>query len=189
MLSASRLVGLLAEPDRRRVVAAMILGAGNRSDIAADAGLAVRATSAALDRLVGAGLVEDLGDDHFALLAQAFALAARAEAPPPADTAFPDEDTERRKILDRAFVNGRLDRMPAKRSHRLIVLDHLAQRFEPGRRYSEKQVNAVLAAVDPDTATLRRYLIDEAMLDRAAGEYWRIGGSFEIGQMAHPLEG
>ncbi|MEM7275130.1 MAG: DUF2087 domain-containing protein [Actinomycetota bacterium] len=175
-LSAGRLVGLLAGPERRRVVAAMILGATSRDDIAAQAGLDTRAVVDALDRLVGAGLVEDGEDGTYLLLAQAFERAARAEAPAPEPTAFPDEVDDRRRILDRAFADGRLARMPAKRSHRLIVLDQLVQRFEPGRRYTEKQVNAVLAAVDPDTAALRRYLVDEAMLDRADGEYWRIGG-------------
>ena len=38
----------------------------------------------------------------------------------------------------------------------------------------------VWAEVDADTATLRRYLVDEAMLDRADGEYWRIGGTFPV---------
>jgi hypothetical protein len=31
-----------------------------------------------------------------------------------------------------------------------------------------------------DTAALRRYLVDEGLLDREAGEYWRAGGSFDI---------
>jgi hypothetical protein len=68
--------------------------------------------------------------------------------------------------------------MPAKHSRRLVVLDHIAQRFEPGERYSERQVNAMLAPVDADVAALRRYLVDERLLDRADGEYWRIGGTF-----------
>jgi hypothetical protein len=35
----------------------------------------------------------------------------------------------------------------------------------------------MLARRHPDTATLRRYLVDEGLLDRAGGEYWRIGGT------------
>ena len=57
------------------------------------------------------------------------------------------------------------------------MLDWLAQDFEPGERYTERQVNAILARRHPDTATLRRYLVDEDLLDRAGGEYWRIGGT------------
>ena len=79
--------------------------------------------------------------------------------------------------LQAAFTDGRLDALPTKRTKRLVVLDHLAQRFEPGERYTERQVNASLAQVSADTATLRRYLVDEGFLDRAGGEYWRSGGT------------
>ena len=58
-----------------------------------------------------------------------------------------------------------------------MVLDWLVQAFEPGVRYSEREVNDVIGARHPDTAAFRRYLVDEGMLDRAGGTYWRSGGS------------
>ncbi len=67
--------------------------------------------------------------------------------------------------------------MPTKRTKRLDLLDHLAQRFDPGRRYTESEVNALLVEVSEDYVTLRRYLVDERFLDRADGEYWRSGGT------------
>ena len=76
------------------------------------------------------------------------------------------------------FVRGqRLVAMPVKQAKRLVVLDWLAQDFEPGRRYSERMVNAIIAEHHPDTAALRRALVDHGFLDRTAGEYWRCGGS------------
>lgn len=75
--------------------------------------------------------------------------------------------------------NGRLERMPAKRSRRLVVLDQVARTFEPGLRYPEREVNDVLRAFWPDYAALRRYLVDEGFLDRADGVYWRAGGTVE----------
>lgn len=172
------LVGMLADPTRRAVFAAMVLGDEETTSIADRIGAAKRDTMVAIDRLVSGGLVEELEPGRFHLLAGAFQLAARRESPPDEPSAFGDETEDRRRILDRAIVEGRLVAMPAKHSRRLVVLDHIAQRFEPGRRYSERQVNAVLAAIDPDTATLRRYLVDERLLDRDGGEYWRIGGTF-----------
>ena len=74
---------------------------------------------------------------------------------------------------------GRLKSIPAARAKRLVVLDHLAQSFEPGRRYPEKTVNGILAEFNDDTAALRRYLVDEGFLTRERGYYWRIGGRFE----------
>lgn len=70
--------------------------------------------------------------------------------------------------------------MPAKRNKRLIVLDHIAQSFEPGRKYREKDVNAILGHVHPDYAALRRYLVDEEFLTREANVYWRSGGTFGV---------
>jgi hypothetical protein len=81
----------------------------------------------------------------------------------------------------RAFFDaqGRLVTVPAKRGKRLVVLDHLAQRFEPGERYSESEVNNRLREAHDDVAALRRYLVDEGFLSREAGVYWRTGGSVE----------
>ena len=47
-------------------------------------------------------------------------------------------------------------------------------------RYPEAEVNALLQRVHPDTAALRRYLVDEGFMARADGVYWRIGGSLEV---------
>ena len=82
-----------------------------------------------------------------------------------------------RNFLDE---DGRLHTIPSKRSKLLVVLDHLAQRFEPGKVYPEKDVNAILEAFHPDYAALRRYLVEDAFLTREDGYYWRSGGTFDV---------
>lgn len=72
--------------------------------------------------------------------------------------------------------DGKIEAMPAKQSRRRQLLAEVAQAFEPGIRYPERRVNDVLGAMFPDYAALRRYLVDEDFLDRANGEYWRVGG-------------
>jgi hypothetical protein len=80
--------------------------------------------------------------------------------------------------VERAFwKDGRLARLPAKRAKRLLVLDRLAQRFEPGRAYLEAHVNQLLISAHPDYAMVRRALVDEGFLARENGWYWRIGGT------------
>ena len=81
------------------------------------------------------------------------------------------------EIVDRFIRDGRLVTMPAKRSRRLIVFDHIAQLFGPGVRYSESAVNRELRNLHEDYAALRRYLVDEGFLERQDGMYWRSGGS------------
>ena len=77
-------------------------------------------------------------------------------------------------------ADGRVPTIPSKRHKLLVVLDYLAQRFEPGVRYPETEVNDILAAFHPDYAALRRYLVDNGFLDRADNMYWRSGGSVDV---------
>src|SRR5436309_721835 len=56
--------------------------------------------------------------------------------------------------------DGRLRQIPTKHSKLLVVLDHLSQSFEPGRRYPESGVNEILTRFHPDYAALRRYLAE-----------------------------
>src|SRR3954468_21833055 len=83
-----------------------------------------------------------------------------------------------RDAVLRAFLapDGTLTSIPTKIRKRLVILDLLAQQFEPGERYDETQVNNRLRAFHPDVAALRRYLVEEGFLDRADGLYWRSGG-------------
>jgi hypothetical protein len=183
VLSAEALAGLLADDDRRAVAAALILGAAGLADVTRATGLDPARAAKALGRLVDGGLVERGADGSVVLLGRAFALAARAAAaarPAPELEDVAGMPAEAAKVL-RTFVrDGRLTRIPTTRSKRLVVLDRLAQEFEPGERYSERSVNLVLADWHPDTASLRRYLVDEGFLTREGGEYWRIGGSVPV---------
>jgi len=79
----------------------------------------------------------------------------------------------------RPFIrDGRITAVPAKRDRRRLLLDQVAQAFEPGRKYSEAAVDEVLKAIFDDHCALRRYLVDEAFMSRnAAGLYWRAGGT------------
>jgi hypothetical protein len=135
----------------------------------------------ALNRLTTAGLVLEERNEYL-LLEAAFAFAARAAAtarPRPALDEHGDAPPDEARVL-RAFVrDGRLTSIPSSWGKRRVVLEWLAQRFEPGLRYSEAEVNLSLMQVHPDNAALRRYLVDDGFLSRDHGEYWRSGGRVE----------
>ena len=76
--------------------------------------------------------------------------------------------------------DGSLEQIPSKHSKRLVVLDHIAQSFEPGQRYEEAEVDLVLRRFHPDHAALRRYLVENGFLAREANVYWRSGGTFDV---------
>jgi hypothetical protein len=80
-------------------------------------------------------------------------------------------------VLRTFMRDGRITTLPAKRSRRLVLLDHVAQMFDVGVRYAEGEVNRTLRSVHDDYAALRRYLVDEGFLSRENGQYWRSGGT------------
>jgi hypothetical protein len=181
LIDAGLLAGLLADPTRLRVCAALVLGARDLDEIKTTTGLGARLVGRALSRLIDSGLViRDDGGHHW-LVEDAFRQAAIAAAPDAKPALF-DAPEDATRVL-RSFVrDGRLASIPAARSKRLVVLDYIVQEFEPGRRYTEHEVNAVLARWHDDIASLRRYLVDEEFLQRDNGgrAYWRAGGSFDV---------
>lgn len=64
--------------------------------------------------------------------------------------------------------------IPAQLKKRLIILEQLAQEFEPEREYSEHEVNQVLLEFHEDVASLRRGLISHGFMERERGVYWRV---------------
>jgi len=76
----------------------------------------------------------------------------------------------------RAYTQaGKITSLPAKRSRLIVLLRWLAGLFEPGRMYSEAEVNTVIKSVyETDFVSLRRDLIDMGYLrrERGGGKYW-----------------
>ncbi len=177
-LDAAALVGLLADDHRRKVVAAIELGAMHFDDVVVATGLTSVQVAKALGRLVEAGLVTT-GDDALVVAGASFQRAARQASTRPASTEFDDQPEDSRKVLRAFVVDGRLQSIPAANGKRMIILDWLAQEFEPGSTYSEKMVNLILGKRHADTAALRRYLVHHGFLDRAHGTYWRSGGTVD----------
>jgi hypothetical protein len=175
---AAAIAGLLADEARRRVFAALVLGASTVPEVRAATGLPTREVASALARLIAGELVIRGDEGDHILLGEAFraaAIAAAPDRPQPDPTGDAPEDQAR--VLRTYLRAGRLTQIPTQRTKRRMVLDRLAQEFDVGQRYSERQVNAILRRFHPDVAALRRYLVDEEFLDRAAGVYWRVGGT------------
>ncbi|UOY01337.1 DUF2087 domain-containing protein [Blastococcus sp. PRF04-17] len=178
-MDAATIAGLLADPVRLKVVAALALGAGTIEDVAKAADLPLKDVALAARRLARAGLVHR--DGHaLTLHADRFGAAARAAAESaPAPEPLSDDPAED-AVLSAFVRDGRLVSIPSQHTKRLVVLRHLVRVFEPGIRYPEREVNALLAVWHPDVAALRRYLVDHGMLSRDAGVYWRTGGPVDV---------
>lgn len=176
---AATLLGLLAEDDRLRTVAALVLGARTAAEVSESTGLDVRRAGRALARLSTGGLVEP-EKDGYRLVAGRFREALDGLERPEPEKVDSGLGADADRVL-RAFMrDGRLTSIPAVHSKRLVVLDFLAGLFEPGVAYPEQEVNERLSRYHPDYAALRRYLVDEEFLHRRDSFYWRAGGTFEV---------
>lgn len=176
---AVRLLGLLAESDRLKVVASMVLGARTLKQVRAVTGLGVRAAGSAMSRLVAGELVRKDGAEY-ELLDGALKEAVAAAAPPPDDDDHGVSDPSEASVLRTFLSNGRIVSIPAQLAKRRIVLEHVVTVFEIGQRYPEKEVDAMIRAFYDDHAMVRRYLVDADLLGRDHGVYWRTGGPVDL---------
>lgn len=75
--------------------------------------------------------------------------------------------------------DGRITRWPGKKhvADQEVILAYLADKFEVGRNYTEREVNAILKQYHTfaDWALLRRELFERGYLNRLADgtQYWR----------------
>jgi hypothetical protein len=182
-----RLVAVLADSAKLRVFSALVLAPSpeglTAAQVAETAGVGAAEVRRALANLSALGLARLVDEDRFAAAPDLFRESLselnrqRDEA---AAKAFSTTDPARLSVLLNCFRDGKLVYLPEKFGKRQIVLEEVAQAFEPGTRYAEAEVNMVLRDLYPDYAALRRYLIDSAFLSRGDGFYWRSGGTVDV---------
>ncbi len=85
-----------------------------------------------------------------------------------------DERSWEDKVLSNFVIDDRLTQIPARLKKRQVILSWLVDKFEFDRRYSEQEVNEVIQQYHPDYASLRRYMVDEQLMQRESGVYWRV---------------
>lgn len=185
-----RVLAALSDPVRLRVLAAVV--SAPRPEAAAElsdaTGLPRKEVDRALRSLEAAGVIQVAApaagpqDQRWEAVPETFADATRqvARMRPPVDPEALGATPEQIPVLRGFLADDRLSGIPAQQSKRAVVLDFVAQQFEPGRRYSEPEVNRTLHRLWDDHATLRRILVDEGLLDREGGRYWRAGGTFDV---------
>lgn len=81
-----------------------------------------------------------------------------------------------RKVVENYMGrDGHFKTLPTQYKKLKAILNYVVEAFEPGERYSEKEVNEMLLAYHEDTAQLRRELVEMGLMARegGGGEYWR----------------
>jgi predicted transcriptional regulator len=169
----------LADANRLKIVGLLAQQPYSVEQLAAMLHLRPSTVSHHLSKLSEAGLVSGRTESYYnvyeleseALRGIAQSLLSNETLPAVAATV--DTNAYSRKILgDFLLPDGSLKSIPAQRKKLEAVLQHIAHGFEPGKRYTEQQINDILSRFHEDTATLRRELIGYHILARAGGEYW-----------------
>lgn len=165
----------LADPARLRILGALAEQRMSAKDLAERLGLSPPTISHHMAKLVRARLVSVTPKGQLRLYdldqetLRGFAVTRDTEAGPDVTQAVERDDGT--KILRNFFEGPRLTSIPTQRKKRVVVLQHLLERFEPNREYTEKQVNAHLKVAHDDVATLRRELVNYGFLTRDSGVY------------------
>jgi len=165
----------LAEPARLRIAGALAGGEWQAGALAAELGLPLAAVARHLAYLVDQDLatVEGKGATirYRWNVARVRALQA-SSLDTPRTSALAGAKDERSQVLAAFVRDGRLIRFPVSDAKKRYILELVAARFEAGRTYTEREVNALLKAFADDYSTIRRALVDAAYLNRQDGIYW-----------------
>jgi hypothetical protein len=170
-------VKAVVDIDRLRIVGLLAQKAARLSGITSALGLPLSDTHHHLDQLLQAGMVH-LAGGLYELDGTALEKIFREQLQGTHQTYHPQPDLEkdRQRVLS-AHLNpdGTIKTIPLQPVKLHFLLDYLVNAFTVGATYTEKEVNMILAHFHPDTAALRRYLIDAGMLERErdGSRYWR----------------
>lgn len=175
---AVRIFKALADRSRLLIASSLIEKPSYVEELSERLALAPSTVSFHLKKLEEAGLVESAKEQYYVVytlrrtlleqpLIEMLALGGRARA----------DQAERlrryrQKVLKTFLRRGKLTKIPVQRKKRRIILEEIARRFEPGRRYPEREVNLVIADVHDDFCTLRRDMIAEKIMARSRNTYW-----------------
>jgi DNA-binding HxlR family transcriptional regulator len=175
---------LLADASRLKIIGLLARQPYSGQELSALVELKPSTVSHHLGRLVSAGLVSARAEGYYNMYyleetaLQKIRLLFSAQHLE-VNLSGLDLDAYDRKVLS-VFLrpDGSLKAIPAQRKKLEAVLRHIVRAFKPGRKYSEKQVNQVLARFHSDTASLRRELVASSFMLRqgGGGDYW-VNGS------------
>ena len=169
----------LADQSRLRILQSLSLEDMYVERLAERLGVTPPTVSFHLKKLAEAGLVRSYRTQYYAMytlnreMLEARMIDLIRQEPEEADAQTQRDQAYRQKVLAAFFEYGKLKSIPAQKKKERIVLEELIKGFEPGRRYTEREVNIILADAYDDFCTLRRDMIGEGLLCRENGVYWR----------------
>jgi hypothetical protein len=171
-------VKALAEPDRLRIVGLLARKPMHAAEIAVGMDLSLQQTIRHLFHLEHGGIVFRSAEGVYDLDTPGLEALARHQFEGTRPAYLPDssmKEDARKVLAAHLSPDGTIRQIPLQAGKLKVILEYVVNVFEPGKTYTEKEVNLLLARFNEDVAALRRYLIDAGMLERKSDgtQYWR----------------
>ena len=177
MNDALALFKLLADDTRLKILRALAEKDMYVELLAERLRLSAPTVSFHLKKLLAAGLVDARREQYYTV----YSLRGEVFGATLADLAFQTDDSAagealreeqyRRRVIRAFMPDGVCETLPAQVKKRLIVYREIFGHFEPGRAYSEKEVNALIAEAHADFCTVRRAFVEMGWMSREKGVY------------------
>jgi hypothetical protein len=171
-------VKAMASAERLRIIGILARGKATQAEIAGQLGMPVRDVFNHLSFLAEVGIIHDT-DGVYDLDEKAIESFARGQFEGKRASFVPEKEEKEhvRRVL-KNFLNpdGSLKQIPLQGNKVLIILNFIVDAFAYDANYTEKEVNTILRRFHVDTATLRRYLVDNGLMARESDgtRYWRV---------------
>ena len=178
--NALKIFKSLSDMSRLRIIQSLTKGEMYTELLAERLGLTPSTVSFHMKKLEDAGLVVSRKEQYYTVyslnrnMLKTSLLDAAASEPEEIDEQQKREREYRQKVIDTFFEYGKLKAIPVQRKKKLICYEVIAERFVPGKVYSERELNDIITPIHEDYCTIRRDMISEKILSRNGSEYVRI---------------
>lgn len=177
---AIRLFKCLADKSRLQILKSLAIEDMDVERLAGRLDLTPATISFHLKKLSEAGAVRSYKNQYYTMYAlckdvfMTRILDVITETSDEADIQAQRDAQYRKRVIESFFEYGKLKAIPAQRKKERIILEEIAKAFEPGRTYTEREVNIIIADFHDDFCTIRRDMIGEKIMARENGTYWLV---------------
>lgn len=173
----------LADPNRLKLIGLLTHKESSVEELAAMLDISASTVSHHLAKLSEIELVTARADGYYSVYRLETETLEKMARELLSEQTLPDvaKDLDRkaydRKVLkDYLNEDGTIHQLPTNQRKLDVILRYLAEQFEFEKKYTEKQVNEVIGALNEDISGLRRDLISMKYMDRErdGSAYWRL---------------
>ena len=177
--NALKLFKCLSDTSRLRIIQSLTQGDMYTELLAERLELTPSTVSFHMKKLEDAGLVISRKEQYYTVYSLNRAVLEKslyevaASEPEQIDEQQKREEAYRQRVIKAFFEYGKLRSIPVQHKKKLICYELIAEHFEPGKVYEEKEVNAIISPIYADYCTVRRDMISEGIFSRDGTRYVR----------------